>query len=431
MLTHRSPHPALRAGLVLCALAALLLALAAPSGAAPVTVQLRVEGSSTTLYEGPVATEPQTFETASSKGAHPCNYAENGGSESEFANGGTPSATPTDALRSAALAGGLAFDAEWFGNEKNGGNPGDFFVLQVGPDANSKTAFWGYAVDETTAPVGGCQVALPPGAEVLWAYNYFGLAHHLHLAGPATVSAGVPFTVHVVDGQNGQPVAGASIGTYGSGVTTPLATSTTTDAAGNATVTLASAGTVALKATQPESVRSNAISICVHNGNDGTCGTTILPIPCPLAAGPGSPTCPGPCAAGASAIACRPPVAPIDTVTAGGVRQGRTYHRRSAPRVLTGAVQVPAGGTLRDVRISLLRRVGRHCYAFSGTRVRFVRARCGSAHFFSVGGSQSFSYLLPSRLPRGRYVYEVEALEAGGRASRLVQGVSEVSFRVA
>jgi hypothetical protein len=75
--------------------------------------------------------------------------------------------------------------------------------------------------------------------------------------------------------------------------------------------------------------------------------------------------------------------------------------------------------------------VGRRCFVFSGSRETFVRARCGAARLFSVGGSESFSYLLPAPLPRGRYVFEVEAIEAGGHASKLVPGVSEVTFRVA
>ena len=91
------------------------------AAAAPITVELRVEGSTSTLYEGPVTTEGTNFETRSSPAPHPCDYAENGSYESEFANGGPVSGTPTTALRTAALASGLAFDAEWFGNEKTAG----------------------------------------------------------------------------------------------------------------------------------------------------------------------------------------------------------------------------------------------------------------------------------------------------------------------
>jgi hypothetical protein len=120
---------------ILPALAGVLVSLLSLSGAAlaaPVTVNLRVEGSSTTLFEGPVTTQGETISTPSSGGAHPCNYSENGPSSekgtSENENGGNISGTPTTALHDAALASGLAFDASWFGSGASNGNPGDFFV---------------------------------------------------------------------------------------------------------------------------------------------------------------------------------------------------------------------------------------------------------------------------------------------------------------
>jgi hypothetical protein len=75
--------------------------------------------------------------------------------------------------------------------------------------------------------------------------------------------------------------------------------------------------------------------------------------------------------------------------------------------------------------------MGKRCYVFSGVREAFVRARCGTTRFFSVGGAESFTYLLPSRLPRGRYTYDVQAVEASGQITKLAPGVSEVVFRVA
>jgi hypothetical protein len=400
----------------LASLLTLLFATAAL--AVPVTVNVRVEGASTTLYEGPVTTSPETFETTSSGGPHPCDYASNGSSESTFANGGSPSGTPTTALHDAALAAGLSFDAEWFGNEAHGGEPGDFFVSKVGPDANGgPPAFpsWGYAVNFTTANVGGCQIALAPGSEVLWAYNYFNLTHLLALSGPPSANAGSPFTVHVADGRNGEPIAGATIGTLASGVTTPVPSASTTDASGNATVALASAGAVTLKATQDESVRSNGLPVCVHAGNDGTCGATSPTSSLPLTIAPSKGGAP------ATALLAR----------ALGIRNGQVFSRRSSPRVLGGAVTLAAGGTLRKVRISLQRRSGGRCLNYSGSSERFVRSpRCKAAAFLSVGSSESFSYLLPARLPAGRYVYDIDAVEASGHTTSLVGGVSHVVFRV-
>jgi hypothetical protein len=396
-----------------------LLLLSASASAAPVTVSLRVEGSTKTLFEGNIATEGRTIETSSSKGPHPCDYADNGSAEGKFTNGGNASGTPTTALHDAAMQTGLAFDAEWFGNETKGGNPGDFFVTQVGTDHNESSspfASWGYAVNETTAPVGGCQIALAPGSEVLWAYNYFNLKHLLSLSGPSSVGAGMSFTVHVVDGQTGEPLSGASIGQLVSGVTTAIPSSSTTDASGNATVTLAHTGVSTLKATRAESVRSNGLMVCVHNGNDGTCGTTVT------AGGPSK----SPVTTHTS-----PQTTVSEVATIAGIKNDHVYSRRHAPRVLAGIVKVPAGDTLRQVRIRLERRYRGRCWDFSGSRVRFVRARkCGTASFFSVGGSESFSYLLPAPLPKGRYVFEMEGVDSAGHVTKLVSGVSHVVFRV-
>lgn len=403
-------HVSPRMPLALCAALFVVLLASTCTQAAPITVNLRVEGSAKTLFEGPVSTEGETFQTPSSEAshevAHPCNYSGNGNFEG-FPNGGTPTGTPTTALRDAALSAGLAFDAKWSTTF------GDFLVTQVGTDVNNTKepfAFWSYAVNYTIAPVGGCQVALAPGSEVLWDYNYANLTHLLRLSGPTSANLGASFTVHLVDGQNGTPISGAAIGEDVGGVTTTIPGSALTSAEGNATITLAHTGTVKLKATQAESVRSGGLVICVHNGNDGTCGTTI----------PGAPE-------------VEPPIVrttPIDVAMVGGVVNARHYRRRHGPRILQGLVRVPAGGTLREVRISLQRRNGGRCLVFSGVREAFVRSRCGVARFFSVGGAESFSYLLPTALPAGHYVYDIEAIENDGQPTKLVAGVSHVVFYV-
>jgi hypothetical protein len=404
-------HVSVRMSLALCVTMLVALVGSTVAQATPITVNLRVEGSTKTLFEGPVSTEaipnPPGISTKSSVVAHPCDVAHNG------SNGGfvPAGASATSALYDAAVASGLTFDAEWFESLM------DFSVSQVGEDiANSgkNGEYWGYAVNDTTANVGGCQFQLAPGSEVLWAYNYFNLPHLLDLSGPASVNGGASFTVHVADSQTGSPIAGASIGQDVAGVTTPIPGTATTDANGNATLALAHAGTVMLKATQPESVRSNGLVVCIHNGNDGTCGTTIPGVP------KGLPK-------------AEPEIVhstPADVATIGGVQNGRHYSHRKGPRILRGLVQVPAGGTLREVRISLRRREGKRCMTFNGATEAFVHARCGGARFFSVGSSESFSYLLPAALPKGRYVYDIEAIDNAGHTTKLVAGVSHVVFYV-
>jgi hypothetical protein len=395
----------------LAAFLLLFCLLGSSAQAAPVTVSLRVEGATKTLFEGSIATEGETFETPSSKEPHPCDYSQNGNAGG-FENEGNSAGTPTTALHDAAVSTGLPFDAEWFGSgPEESGNPGDFFVSQVGSDINESSppfASWGYAVNYLTAPVGGCQIALAPGSEVLWAYNYFNLEHRLKLTGPAVAAAGAPFTVKVTDGGTGAPVAGMTIGEMSGGVTSAVPGTATTNAAGEATVTLTRAGSPVLKAQGAGAVRSNGLPVCVHDGNDGTC-STVVPT------GKGEPLI-------ARSL--------VDSAQASGVQAGHVYGRHSGPRVLRGVVSVPSGGTLRDVRISLERSTGKSCWVFSDKRARFVRARCSARSFFSVGDAPSFSYLLPARLSPGRYVYDIETVDAGGQTTKTGTGPSHVVFRV-
>jgi hypothetical protein len=400
--TSSSGRARLLSGLSVALLA--FLTLTASAFAMPISVNLRVEGSSATLFEGAVTTDGKEIGSASSEGSHPCDIKDNG------SNGGfgISAGTPTTALYDAAVAGGLSFDASWSSVYN------DFLVSAVGLNTNGgapEYPSWGYAVNFTTAGVGGCQFQLAPGSDVLWAYNYFNLSHLLSATGPSSANLGAPIAVHVVDGQTGAPIAGAAIGEDVAGVTTTVPGSPFTDANGNATVTLTRTGTTKLKATQAESVRSNGLVVCVHNGDDGTCGTTTVQ---------GVPK-------GTPEIVH---VTLVDVAKVSGVKNGGSYRRHKGPRILRGLVQVPAGGTLRDVRISLQRRHGKKCLAFSGAKAAFVHTRCGVKRFFSVGGSESFSYLLPSALPSGHYVYDIEAVDRAGHVTKLVTGVSHVVFDV-
>jgi hypothetical protein len=395
-----------RISLALGACLLVLFSLGAGAAAAPMTVSLRVEGSAKTLFEGPVSVEaiadPPGIELKSSGGSHPCDVKDNG----ENGGFGAAGAPPTAVLYDAATAQGLALDGTWSESLH------DFEITQVGEDISNNGGngeYWGYAVDFTTAEVGGCQIRLSPGSEVLWAYNFFGLTHLLSLSGPSTVQAGVPFTVHVVDGQTGEPVAGAAIGEDVEGVTTTIPSSPVTDASGNATITLAHIGSVKLKATQAESVRSNGLAISVTSSTCA-CGAIVPPLVKPTP----EPT----------------PELP-DVVKVEGIKNGHRYTHGSAPRLLAGVVDVPAGSTLRQVRISLKRTYRGRCYDFSGVREELVRLKCSRpASFFSVGSSESFSYLLPSRLPAGRYVYDIEAVNTAGQVTRPASGVSQVAFQV-
>jgi hypothetical protein len=185
-----------------------------------------------------------------------------------------------------------------------------------------------------------------------------------------------------------------------------------TNSEGRLALTFPQGGSFTLRASgtgvEPRPIPGEA-NICVHNANDSACGTTAAPhevphaLPQPLPA-----IVPGP-----------------DVVHAGGVRNGHTYSRHSAPRLLSGSVEVPTGGALNEVSVSLERSHRGHCSVFDGRREAFVQAKCHTRRFFKVARTTSFSYLLPARLPAGRYVYLIRATGGSAKPSNV-----RVVFRV-
>ena len=81
---------------------------------------------------------------------------------------------------------------------------------------------------------------------------------------------------------------------------------------------------------------------------------------------------------------------------------------------------VPSG--IKSVRLSILRRHKGRCWAFDGDAERFKRHRCGGSRSFRIGDRAEWSYLLPKRLPVGRYTIRVEpplVVERGGEEEAL------------
>jgi hypothetical protein len=357
------------------------LGLAAPAAlAAPVTVNLRIEGKTSTIFEGPVTTDAKTL-TKDASGPHACDGT-NGGANP------TPGPTMTTALDDGAIAGGFTWDGTWF-------SFGDFGIDRIGPDAATSTEFWGYAYNWQSSQVGGCQQQVSTGDDVLFGFDYFSKSALLRLSGPATAEAGQPVSVTVVDGQSGSPVAGAAVG------------GTLTGPDGKATVTFSSTGVQRLKAERADALRSNALAVCVHRGNDGTCGTTT----------PGGAAGPAPAAA------------PADTRSAAasfvGIAEGQRFARRRAPRLLRGTVDPGAAG-IHLVRFRLRRELGGKCFFYSAALERFRRGRCAASWFlYRLGDRPSWEYLLPSRLGPGRYVLTVRVMDRWGR-----EVTRSVRFRV-
>ena len=130
-----------------------------------------------------------------------------------------------------------------------------------------------------------------------------------------------------------------------------------------------------------------------------------------------------------------------------GVREGEKFGRGRGPRELTGRIGVlapfapraaldtlrgdPSG--LHAVKLRLTRNDDGRCGAWSGSKERFVKRRCGARHgwWFAIGDESDWSYLLPARLPRGRYVLDVNAIDkAYNRDDKRRRGENRVVFRV-
>ena len=185
-------------------------------------------------------------------------------------------------------------------------------------------------------------------------------------------------TVRVTDARTSAPVAGASVGGQ------------LTGADGSATLGPLAAGEHDLKATKSGTIRSNRLRVSVGIG------------------------------AAAAGRQHRDTTAPTATIL--GIRDGQRFARRRAPRELRGRASADPSG-LWAVKLRLTRRLGGTCWYFSGSKERFLKRTCGKQHAFKVAEATDWSYLLPARLPRGRYVLAAYAIDRAfnrGTESRVV-----------
>jgi hypothetical protein len=235
---------------------------ATTADAAPVSVKLRVEGASRTIFDGSVTTDGHDITTPSSMGvAHPCDG-------TNMATFPSPVPTATAALDDAARLNGFAWDGTWFSFE-------DFQIDQIAGEASNSTQFWGLALNFKSTPSGGCTTKVSTGDEVLWIFDAFNKLHILKLAGPAAATTGTPVSVRVVDGTDGSGIPGASVG------------GKTTGADGRAALTFANAGIYRIKADRADSVRSNALTLCVDPPGADPCTSTDKTAPTVAASLPG------------------------------------------------------------------------------------------------------------------------------------------------
>jgi hypothetical protein len=337
----------LAAGLVLA------LLLAAPALAAPAKVTFRAEGLSSTVVPKTAVT---TTTTPVSK-----------------APGEECSGTSGLGALDRATAG--AWDGDWFG-----AGSGYFVDTIRGESSDMNSTFWSFWLNYQPSDMGLCQVELKPGDDVLVFIDCFANCNPrvpLRLSRvPATAAPGSSASVLVETFAGSSPVAAA-------GATVRVGSQAyTTGADGFAHVMFTGSGPVNVRATMADHVPSATEQACVTTGRDGACGSVQLSPPDTTA-----------------------PLAAID-----GIRDGQRFSRRRAPRELHGTVSADPSG-LWAVKIRLTRRVGKRCWYFSGTRERFLKRTCGKRYAFKVSDQPSWSYLLPARLPKGRYVLDSYAID--------------------
>jgi hypothetical protein len=270
--------------------------LVAAAQAAQTQVNVRIEGRTETLFEGPVLVEPDGVQASSDATPRSCN-----GINTLDPWNVVPEPTPTAASADALGLIGETFDGQWY--------PGfnDYFITRWGPDLQrpGESAYWGILVNDTFTNVGGCQYQLDGGDEVLWVYDAFQgrpnlalfpeAAHYATGPRPLTATTGLnePIAVEVVayedDEEDNPAPSPGRIGSspFPNAAVSPVLTSPkgfekvdtgspltqTSDGSGKATFEFAEAGWHRIKATVPgigagpeEAVRSNRLDICVTGG---------------------------------------------------------------------------------------------------------------------------------------------------------------------
>lgn len=136
-------------------------------------------------------------------------------------------------------------------------------VCGIGGFEASGSSFWYLKHNHAGSQVGGDQLKLEGGDQVLWYLSPgFPPPVELILKAPARAKPGVPFEVSVVqfdDSGTRLPGAGATV----TGGTAPV----TTGPDGNATVTVATQGTSTLRAIRSSdgSIPSNSVAVCVNS----------------------------------------------------------------------------------------------------------------------------------------------------------------------
>jgi hypothetical protein len=294
--------------------------------------------------------------------------------------------------------------------------------------------YWTFYVNGSYANGGACDIHLQRDDKVLFyagddpfTDGQGGFEEPVLLAAPTVAKPGVPFTVTARNAvttfdssyagtTHFDPAAGATV--------TGGAAAVTTGADGSAQVTVAG-GPYTLVVTNGNRAPGR-VTGCATTGSDGLCGTTINPGTPPIGTTP--------CVTTGSDGFCGSPDKVVANAAITAVSEGKKYKKGAGPRELTGKVANDGSG-VADVRLRLTRNDGGKCASYDGKTEKFkALKKCGASHgvWFSVGAKQEFTYLLPSKLARGRYVLDVEVTDKAGNTTKsLARGTSRVVFFVA
>jgi hypothetical protein len=294
-----------------------------------------------------------------------------------------------------------------------------------GPDGS-----WSFYVNGLYSNDTVCTAALKDGDKVLFywtnAYADHGYDEPVTLDAPTTAVPGTAFTVKVSETTtsfDGNGTGTSTVAPSAGATVSGGAAAATTGPDGTAQVTVAG-GPYTLVVTKGNRAPAR-LAGCATTGSDGNCGTT---------AGGGAPVSPAqPCLTNGHDGFC----GTADKVAADGaitaITEGKKYKKGAGPRQLAGIVKADGSG-LADVRLRLTRNDGGACSAYDGKREQFKAIKkCGATHgaWFSVGASPSWSYLLPARLGRGRYVLDLQVVDkAGNKTAGLARGTTRVVFTV-
>ena len=236
-----------------------IAAVAAPSAAAaPVSVNLRVEGASSTIFDGPVTTDGHSSQPRRPAGPSPATAPTPGPSR-------PPVPTATAALDDGARINGFAWDADWFSSFS------DFSVKQVAGEAANTTQFWGHR-----ELAGGHRGRLPDAAQ--GGDEWYG---------PSTPSARRPSCGYRSDTATiGTPVSfrRPTPGRPRRAGRRALVNGTPTGSNGVATVTFPAEGIFRIKADRANALRSNSIRICVDPAGAGPAARPTPAAPRPASA---------------------------------------------------------------------------------------------------------------------------------------------------